>query len=115
MTSVESSHVIGVAQEQGPSSRCPCGRVVQGGGGTRESRATPHRGPATYAGQAPLDIPNGVRTCHGRRRSRLVQLGQHLLGDAERGVGIGDPAVDRGLQEELLDLVVGQAVGACGA
>ena len=39
---------------------------------------------------------------------------EHLLGDPERGVGVGYAAVDRGLQEHLLDLVDGEPVGARG-
>ena len=45
-------------------------------------------------------------------RSGVVQLGQHSLGDPERGVRVRHAAVDGGLQEKLLDLVVGHAVGA---
>ena len=70
-----------------------------------------------------LSLPNGwLAETHrrnlGSQLAELARLGtastlgvlQHLLSDPERGVGVGDAAVDRGLQQDLLDLVVGEPV-----
>ena len=65
---------------------------------------------------APPNRPNGVRAAAYRiGGGHGVLLVADLLGDAERGVGGGHAAVDRGLQQDLLDLVHGQAVAAGGA
>ena len=45
----------------------------------------------------------------------LVKVGQHLGSDPERRIGIRHTAVDRGLHQQLLDLIVGQPVTARGA
>jgi hypothetical protein len=41
-------------------------------------------------------------------------IGEYLIGDPEGSVGVGHSAIDGGLQQQLLDLVVGHAVAARG-
>ena len=89
---------------RGPSLRTPqlCRRrAVSDLGSARSGGRRPSAGNSRTRRRPRSDMP---RSCPPR---------QHLLGDPERRVGVGHAAVDRGLQQHLLDLV--DASARCAA